>query len=924
MSLRVSLLLLKKKKLPFGMSSSQFQKKLRNPGASKQWRRHRVESAGTMDVDPINSLMPEGLGVSNAMPLSPPRSAPMMPWDAPPDDDLSLHRGGAARIDNAVLEGGSSCENPNDLQERQFGSDVPPPVLCPDYSNQTEVAPLSHPPEDTALSTAVTLPVGKQLNLNVTSVNTYSDDERKEIPLSLQSFKRTNKERAESIVLPKHLNKLFHRLMKWTNEAVEIDKEHPLADDQMQSGPSSGSGGGDALTPQKKYDQVKAKLQYGVLLDAFEKDKFAVEHNLAIAGDKFEKQFLKWEGVQLLDTNQSELMAETRANKAAMVIASPLGFHVPIINRDPCPGCGALLQDSKEDHFGYVKPGQLEDYITTEEDMIQLRKEYADRMAELQAHWEKNGRRVGEEWLDFMTQEEFRAIYKHQTKPFVCHRCHALENLGVQGRKKVMSAPDFTENLRALKEKKCVVVLVIDVTDFPGSMVYDLPGLISMNNKVIIAANKCDCIRERGFNYKAKNRFIAARLTPADHIVSWVKNMAIQFGLPKHQILDVIPISARNNWNIDTLVERIEEASNLNLSRPQKPLETYFVGVANVGKSSVINAISHQLFVPQPPHPSSKKVYYTLKDDKGMERVMWRWYTPPNVNRAEMNEVKATRKKENSKLLTVSSLPGTTVACNAVKISLHGGNSDKEETFLYDTPGLFPHWHQSSPLTLYQMRRCLIRKFRNPECYIIQPGHTLCFGGVAALDVVKGKQSGLLMMVYSSQKTTHGVCETEKADEYWAEQLGKKLQPPGSLEDVGDLRLSVSKSYFFECFGRHRLHPKADIYICGVGWVAFCVGDASDVVIRVRTLPGIVHGVRDPLRKNDLRAWRRWPKLSSRYRTSGIPKQLDTVIRLTAKELEPGEEPMKLIERAKHPRHTVGSVTPFDDIVTELKSHGKL
>lgn len=58
-----------------------------------------------------------------------------------------------------------------------------------------------------------------------------------------------------------------------------------------------------------------------------------------------------------------------------------------------------------------------------------------------------------------------------------------------------------------------MVVLVVDLTDFPGSMVYDLPGLISMNNDVIIAINKTDCVNNRSFDYnRNKNCAIGARL----------------------------------------------------------------------------------------------------------------------------------------------------------------------------------------------------------------------------------------------------------------------------------------------------------------------------------------------------------------------------------------------------------------------------
>jgi ribosome biogenesis GTPase A len=909
-----TLLLLKKRVVPLGMSKKRFLQKLHSPGARKPWRGMKQVSDGTMDLESNaaemmmtrNSSVRNLSGNNDAMPLATPAT-------------LSS-RDATTRLDEAVL---------GDHHEAVGGTNddktFPLVFSSPDEEGRyiAQDSSEAHSGRITVDASLSTLPFGNQLDLHVKAVETNAVAETEgpsAVPVALQSMKRSRKEAADSVKLPRHLNQLFHKIMGWTNEAVQVDTLHPLVSESELSK--------DPKLLQKKYEATKQKVQYGLLMDEYEKDRFAVENRLQLAGEKFEKKFLEWEGMQLLDSDAASAFQETRENKGAVLMHTSNRFRIPIVNRDPCPGCGATLQDKDESQFGFVRRSQVEDYVKKETDVVRLRCEYADRMSELQTHWEKNGRRVGEEWLDFMTQDEFNAIYRHKPRPFVCHRCNALENLGVEGRKQIMAAPDFSEQLRALKEKSCLIVLVVDVTDFPGSMVYELPGLISMNNKVIIAVNKCDCLRMRSFKYQGKDVGIARRMTSERYIVSWVTKIATQFGLPKHQIADVIPVSANRGWNMDKLLSSIERHSNLNLRHNFKPLKTYFVGVANVGKSSLINALAHHLFVPQPPHPESKKVYYlhTNKDTQ-KQSVHWRWYTPPNVNRAEMIDIPSRRDKKASKLMTVSSLPGTTVAANAVRVSLTG--NDGADTYFFDTPGLFPHWHQSSPLTLYEMRRTLIRRYRNPECYVLLPGHTLFLGGLAAVDVVRGTPRGLLMLVYTSAKVQNAIVNTEISDDFWAEHLGTKVAPPGSLEQLGDLRLTESKSYLFECFGRHRMRPKADVYVCGLGWVAFCTGEPCDVVIRVRTLPGVVHGVREPLRPKDLRGWNRWPRLTNRYKSKAGDgdDSVNTVIRLTAREVTPADEtsdPLKMVARTTHEKHTAAAVAPFADVMAELERHGKL
>ncbi|TPP43422.1 50S ribosome-binding GTPase family protein [Leishmania donovani] len=988
----------KRKVPPLGYSKNDFFRKVRSPGASKPWRDRAAATGGSIEVtsnvdvvDEDGSTIMGSLTTSGPLGMRSPHMPPSAAKAALADAQQQPSWGGgpaaAARANHCFgapllrsLDGPTTTGGVHDDASTALaGAAASVALLAAPYGEDAGV-PRAALPSSSPSSAGVsrlqagtpiaTVPFGKSLQLNVEEVDTYPSSEP--VPLQLQGLKRRSRKAvADSILLPRHINRLFHKIMGWSEELVDLEAEKDSLS-QEQTGASEPRGARPSAL-RKKAENLTDKMKYGVLLDAYEKDRFAIEHQLEIAGEKMERKMLGWEGMHVLDQDAAAEMAHVLENKTSIVMEAPSSFHVPVPGRDCCPGCGALLQNLSEDAFGYVRPGEIEKYVAQRNEKAQLRHEYAARMAELQAHWAKHGRHVGEEWLDFMTQEEFDAFYRDTPRPFTCHRCHALENLGVEGRRKVWSAPDFTDQLRALKEKKCVVVLVVDITDFPGSMVYDLPGLISMNNSVIIAVNKMDCIRNRSFNYASKDRSVAACLVSESYVRRWVMDIAVQFGLPQHQIKKVVPLSAKRGWGITHLISAIEDAANLNLRRPHKPLPTYFVGVANVGKSSVINAMAHALYVPQPPHPESRKVYYTKTDAQGKNAVFWRWYTPPNVNQAEMLDIRGRHDKKASKLMTVSSLPGTTVAVNAVRLSLgptaHTAKQERQrlsegatapgkaddvagtQTYIYDTPGLLPHWHQRSLLTLLQMRRTLIRKFRNPQCFLLLPGHTLFLGGLAAVDVVRGPPRGLLFLVYTSQKVRNAIVNTVQSDAFWREQLGKALDPPGSYEQLlplddlstaaGPPRLSETRSYLFECYGRHRRRPKADLYVCGLGWTSFCVSEPADVVLRVRTLPGVVHGVREPLRFKDLRARRAWPRLKRRFTAKGIEDMesdvdrdsINTVVRLISAPVapapaasadEPPEASVRTVERVAHPRHHSASSAPFAALKEDLHAVGKL
>lgn len=710
--------------------------------------------------------------------------------------------------------------------------------------------------------------------------------------------------RKTQIVLPKHINDLYSKITRWskdlkssppTTTATMSDEENDaeIALDSRTGSldnPSPEAVKANPLLAQHAMQRAKEKLQYGALMDVFERDRFAKEHNLAVAGTKFETQFMNWQGAKVLENVPQQQMEDTRQSKGSLIMHSPRGFTIPKINHDHCPGCGACLQDQKEDEFGYCYPGDIEQYILTYQSVFGSRQQYATRMYELMSHWEKHGKRVGEEWLDFMTQDEFNAIYRFVSRPFICRRCVSLQNYGVTTSTMVMSAPDFKEKLTALREKKCVVVLVVDLTDFPGSMVPDLAGLISMNNPVIIAANKLDCINACSFDYRGRNLEKTLVRVGAGYLKQWVTEQAIQFRLPAHQIKAVVPVSSRKGWGINELVHQIEKWSNITLAKPTPPLSTYFVGVSNVGKSSLINAISHHLHVPEPPHPTSKKVYFSFVDEKtGAEKISWRWHTDKKLYSAEMDEVKSRWSKDYTKLLTTSPLPGTTINAVAIKLSLNGNSSKKNEkdskyyggknnTFLFDTPGLHPVWQETSPLTIKDQVRSLIGNRPGGDGRVLEQGFTLFFGGIGCIDVVKSPTQ-LFFLTYHSKNVGISHCETERSDAYWRENVGKRLTPPGSRSNLIDTSsssstsfvesdntnlntsLCVKKSYLFECYENHYKRPKADIYFCGVGWVSFFAREPGDVVLRVRTLPGVVHGVRQPIRKRDMTRFGGWPRM---------------------------------------------------------------
>jgi hypothetical protein len=711
-------------------------------------------------------------------------------------------------------------------------------------------------------------------------------------PVNLHVLKhaRSDADKANTARLPRHLNSLYHKILGWSKDLDALDDSTGI----IEEGKSPDASKAD---PQLKAERVKEKLKYGVLMENLENDRFALTHKLEVAGEKFDQEFKKWETIQMLRDEAPDALSSVREQKSSVVTLNMGGLKIPKMDRDPCPGCGATFQCADEQQFGYLEPGAVEKWLRLTQARLHNRATYAQRMAELKKHWDTHGKRVGEEWLDFMTEPEFKSIYLWNPTPIVCSRCQDLKNFGTDSPEgAVLQAEDFSAELAKLKEQKCVIVLVIDLSDFPGTMVLDLPGLISMNNPVIIAANKLDVVTPVPFDYRGKFEQLHREKLPRGHIPRWVRGIATQFGLPDSVIKAVVPVSARKRWYIEELVEAIEREANLNLARPGPILNTYFVGVTNVGKSTLLNSVASMMAPEMQPHPRAKKQYYTFTDESGKEHIQYQWHVPKNAGFDEaplvpLRQSGATVRRKHQ-LLTTSTLPGTTVKATGIPVAGLGGKG--KQTFFFDTPGLYPHWVEGSILSVRDQLKCLQTRIKPFTGFLVRQGMTLFFGGIAAVDVVNCPETGLFFCCYHSQHVKLKLCNQETAEEEWAESLDQgALFPPASFQALGTRRLSVKKSYMFECFSGQRKKPKADIYFCGLGYLSFYCSAQHDVVLRVRTLPGVIHGVREPLRIKDMAIYKPWPKDRNKLRRPERAKKLVDIVQVTAGPYDPNAPPIR-------------------------------
>lgn len=236
----------------------------------------------------------------------------------------------------------------------------------------------------------------------------------------------------------------------------------------------------------------------------------------------------------------------------------------------------------------------------------------------------------------------------------LCKRCFRLKNYH-ELQKTNLTSDDFLKILQKIGEKDCLVVYIIDVFDFNGSIIQGLTRHLN-NNDILVVGNKRDILPKSLKDIKIEH---------------WLRRQLKEEGIKP---VDVLLSSGVKNYNLDMLMDMI--------TAYRKKRDVYVVGVTNVGKSSLINALLK---------------HYT---------------------------------KENNQFITTSEFPGTTL--DLIEIPLDNQSS------LYDSPGII-NIHQMAHIVASEDLKVIVPKSElKPINFQLNDNQTLYFGGLARMDYVKG------------------------------------------------------------------------------------------------------------------------------------------------------------------------------------------
>ncbi|HEX7057778.1 MAG TPA: ribosome biogenesis GTPase YqeH [Bacilli bacterium] len=147
--------------------------------------------------------------------------------------------------------------------------------------------------------------------------------------------------------------------------------------------------------------------------------------------------------------------------------------------------------------------------------------------------------------------------------PAICQRCYRIKHYNEVSRIAIDQA-EFLRILGKIAGENCLVVHIVDLFDFEGSLIAGLHRFIGQN-PILLVANKADLL-PKGIN--------------PNRIVNWLQRQTKLAGLKTDGI---VLTSAKSGAGFARAVEAIAEL--------RRGRDVYVVGATNVGKSTLLNRL---------------------------------------------------------------------------------------------------------------------------------------------------------------------------------------------------------------------------------------------------------------------------------------------------------------------------------------------
>ncbi len=456
-----------------------------------------------------------------------------------------------------------------------------------------------------------------------------------------------------------------------------------------------------------------------------------------------------------------------------------------------------------------------------------------------------------------------------------CQRCHILREYNVA--LKVSVPPDkYTDTIRHLHTKRALVLLIVDLLDFPGSVWPGILDLLGTNKRIILVGNKTDLLPQDSPDYLKR-----IHKSMREVFLEKCNN-----GLITHDpnMVSSVLVSARTGFHIERLIDIIY--SSWHEGRRIVGSDIYLVGTTNVGKSSIFNAllesdlckvkaidqVEKALTSPIPGTTLNLLKFPVMRPDPSRlnERLTRVKRSMKEFTQRERDRIELLRKHRHRKYSVLRGPVELTFAYHRDKqLPLTGGSLALERRnpqvtlpqrldptdpdfahgrWCYDTPGTVSEDQVIQLLTQDEVNKLIPHLPLQPRTFTFRNGQSLFIGGLARLDLLEGPFAvhPMLVTVFCSDDLPINMVRTADAEEFYRKALAADFLrvPRGDPIRLRDFPPLEGKD--FEVDSVDYGQSSCDIVFSSAGWVTCNTGVGRMAGVKAWTPGGRGLYLRDP------------------------------------------------------------------------------
>ena len=467
----------------------------------------------------------------------------------------------------------------------------------------------------------------------------------------------------------------------------------------------------------------------------------------------------------------------------------------------------------------------------------------------------------------YLPYEIFSESSARRLRSTLCQRCDFLKKYNVSLNVNV-EPKEYEQIIGRVNGQPGLVVLMLDVTDFPCSVNPRILELVGRDRRVLVVVNKIDLLPKDGNNFL--NRI---RKTISENLESALSRRVH----PE----DIILISAKTGFNVDSLVSSIYK-----INSGQK--NVYLLGCTNVGKSTLFNHLLQSelcrlrefdliqrattspwpgttlnlLKFPIRPLPAwekelrkrrlfSKRVRASISEIELRKSMK---YQPEDKNLFLKMEDRISNSSQKDLPFRVDSSHPFAKFAKGPKPFSDDHPAFKNAAFLYDTPGTIFEDQILSLLTTEELLKVLPRQTIRPRTFTLEPFQTLFLAGLARLDLLHAKDS-IMVTVFASDYLPVHIVDLEQAMRFYELYLRTDLLgvPIGDAKRIDRWPNLISKDFHIRNDRMHSSEDFAseipsicDIVLSSAGWLSLTMPNGSECVVKAYTPEGRGIHLRQP------------------------------------------------------------------------------